>query len=147
MLQHDPKTRRSHSQRVSHQNVVRTSTYLRTRKFPSTIVPFSFEKTVFTHISCRDDATATSIFYLLRLEIVGFTSSLAKPIRESVPLVTQRFDSRSKHVTKHTRLDCDDDARSSQARSLWQVPTSAQETMTHPHSRKSLGEKILPKSL
>ena len=44
MLQHDPKTRRSYSQRVSHQNVARTSTYLRTRKFPSTIVPSSFEK-------------------------------------------------------------------------------------------------------
>ena len=144
MLQHDPKTRRSYSQRVSHLHVARTSTYLRTRKFPSTVVPFSFEKNC---LSCRDETTVNSIFHLLRLEIVGFTSSLAKPIRESVPLVTERFDSRSKHGTKHTRLDCDDDARSSQARSPRQVPTSAQETMTHPHSRKSLGEKILPKSL
>ena len=61
--------------------------------------------------------TVNTIFFsLLRLEIPGFTSSLAKPVRESVPLVTQRFDSRSKRVTKHTRLDCDDDARSRQAR-------------------------------
>ena len=78
---------------------------------------FSFEKHVFTHISCRDGAMVNTIFSHLRLEIVGFTNSLAKPVRESVPLFVQRFDSLSKQVTKHTRLDYDDDARSSQARS------------------------------
>ena len=105
------KTRPSYSPRVGHLHVARTSTYLRTRRFPSAVVSFSFEKTVLTHISCRDSATVNTIF--LSSEIAGFTSSLAKPVHESVPLVMQRFDSLSKHVTKHTRLDCDDDARSS----------------------------------
>ena len=72
---------------------------------------FLLKKSVLTHISCRDGATVNTIF--LSSEIAGFTTSLAKPVHESVPLVMQRFDSRSKHVTKHTRLDCDDDARSS----------------------------------
>ena len=112
MLQHDKKTRPSYSQRVGHLHVARTSTYLRTRRFPSAVVSFSFEKTVLTHISCRDGATVNTVFSLSS-EIAGFTSSLAKPVHASVPLVMQRFDSLSKHVTKHTRLDCDDDARSS----------------------------------
>ena len=112
MLQHDKKTRPSYSQRVGHLHVARTSTYLRTRRFPSAVVSFSFEKTVLTHISCRDGATVNTIFSLSS-EIAGFTSSLAKPVHGSVPLVMQRCDSLSKFVTKHTRFDCDDDARSS----------------------------------
>ena len=73
---------------------------------------FLLKKTVLTHISCRDGATVNTIFSLSS-EIAGFTSSLAKPVHGSVPLVMQRFDSLSKFVTKHTRLDRDDDARSS----------------------------------
>ena len=102
-----------YSQRVSPLQVARTSTYLRTRRFPSADVSFSFEKKTVLSLPTSAAETVNTIFLSSEMP----ASSLAKPVHESVPLVTQRFDSRSKHVTKHTRLKCDDDARSSQARS------------------------------
>ena len=69
--------------------MARISTYLRTRRFPSADVSFSFEKKLSLPTSAAE--TVNTIF--LSSEIAGFTSSLAKPVHESVPLVTQRFDS------------------------------------------------------
>ena len=75
------KTRPSYSQRVGHLHVARTSTYLRTRRFPSAVVSFSFEKTVLTHISCRDGATVNTIFLSL-LRLLDSRAHLQSPFTE-----------------------------------------------------------------
>ena len=113
MLQHDKKTRPSYSQRVGHLHVARTSTYLRTRRFPSAVVSFSFEKNCLNPHQLPRRCDGEHCFFLSLLRLLDSRAHLQSPFTEVSHWLCMRFDSLSKFVTKHTRLDRDDDARSS----------------------------------